>query len=151
MIVSAPALAADPHVVAEVLAMQRAAYAVEADLIGDDRLPPLHEDEHAIASWSGRWTTAWEGVDLLGAIAWTDDGQVLELAKVMVHPAAMRRGVASVLLARVLADSGAARVVVATGRDNVPATGFYRRHGFDHAGDRQVPPGVWVSAFRLDR
>lgn len=151
MIVSAPALAADPHVVATVLAMQHASYAVEADLIGDARLPPLHEDDHAIASWRGRWTTAWEGVDLLGAIAWADDGQQLELSKVMVHPAAMRRGVASILLERVLADSGAPRVVVATGRDNVPAVAFYRRHGFDHAGDEQVPPGIWVSAFRLER
>lgn len=151
MIVSAPALAADPHVVAEVLAMQHASYAVEAELVGHRQLPPLQEDDHAIASWPGRWATAWEGVDLLGAIAWTDDGQQLELSKVMVRPGAMRRGVASALLERVLTDSGAPRVVVATGRDNVPAVSFYRRHGFDHAGDEQVPPGLWVSAFRLDR
>ena len=33
----------DVGVAAELLVLQRSAYAVEADLIGDDRVPPLHE------------------------------------------------------------------------------------------------------------
>lgn len=64
MIFSAPDPATDPSFAAALLALQHAAYALEADLVGDDRLPPLLEDEHALCAFRGRWTTAWDGVEL---------------------------------------------------------------------------------------
>jgi ribosomal protein S18 acetylase RimI-like enzyme len=150
MIFSSPDPAADPYVVAMLLALQRASYAVEADLIGDDRLSPLHEDEHAIASWRGRWVTAWDGVELVGAAAWSEREDHVDIAKVMVSPSAMRRGIGSSLVRAVLAAS-AGPVVVSTGRDNVPAVSLYAKHGFGHEDDAEVPPGIWVSRFRLAR
>jgi GNAT superfamily N-acetyltransferase len=150
MIFSSPDPAADPYVASMVLALQRTSYAVEADLIGDHRLPPLHEDEHALAAWRGRWLMAWDGVELVGASAWSDRGDHVDIAKVMVSPSAMRRGIGSSLLREVLAAS-ALPVVVATGRDNVPAVSLYAKHGFAHEGDARVPPGIWVSRFRLER
>ncbi len=150
MIFSSPDPAADPYVVRTVLALQRSAYAVEAELIGDDRLPPLQEDEDALAAWRGRWVMAWDGVDLVGAAAWTDHGDDIGIEKVMVSPAAMRRGVASALVGHVLQVSERS-VVVATGRDNAPAVSLYVKHGFVHQGDEQVPPGIWISRLRLSR
>lgn len=150
MIVSSPDPAADPYVAAMVLALQRTSYAVEADLIGDDRLPPLNEDEGALAAWRGRWLMAWDGVDLVGAVAWSEHDDHVDIAKVMVSPSAMRRGIASLLLREVLAASEGP-VVVATGRGNVPAVSLYAKHGFGHEGDAEVPPGIWVSRFRLKR
>jgi ribosomal protein S18 acetylase RimI-like enzyme len=150
MIFSSPDPAADPYVASMVLALQRTSYAVEADLIGDHRLPPLHEDEHVLAAWRGRWLMAWDGVELVGASAWSELGDHVDIAKVMVSPSAMRRGIGSSLLREVLAAS-ALPVVVATGRDNVPAVSLYAKHGFAHEGDAQVPPGIWVSRFRLER
>ena len=151
MILSSPDPAADPYVVAAVLALQRSSYAVEAALIGDDRLPPLHEDEHAIAAWRGRWVMAWDGVQLVGAATWTDVGDHVDLTKVMVSPPAMRTGVATALLGRVLDAADHRDVVVSTGRDNVPAVSLYTRHGFVHDVDEHVPPGIWTSRFRLRR
>ena len=150
MIVSSPDPAADPYVVAALLSLQREAYAVEADLLGDDRLPPLQEDEHALAAWRGRWLTAWDGVDLVGAAAWTVEVDHVEIAKVMVAPSATRRGIGSTLLARVLEAADDRPVVVATGRANAPATALYAAHGFARTGDEQVPPGIWVSRFRRE-
>lgn len=150
MILSSPDPAADPYVVAMVLSLQRASYAVEARLLGDDRIPPLHEDEHAIAAWRGSWLLAWEGVDLVGAAAWVLHDDHVDVAKVMVSPQAMRRGIGSALLTGVLDAAGDRRVLVTTGRDNVPATSLYARHGFGHEADERVPPGVWVSRFVLD-
>jgi hypothetical protein len=40
---------------------------------------------------------------------------------------------------------------VSTGRDNVPAVSLYAKHGFGHEDDAEVPPGIWVSRFRLAR
>jgi GNAT superfamily N-acetyltransferase len=151
MIFSSPDPAADPYVAAKVLGLQRSSYAVEAELIGDDRLPPLLEDEHGLAAWRGRWLTAWDSCDLVGAIAWSDRDDHVDVAKLMVSPAAMRRGVASALLRHVLDASRERSVVVATGRENVPAVSFYAKHGFAHEADERVPPGIWISRFRLSR
>jgi GNAT superfamily N-acetyltransferase len=151
VIFSSPDPAADPHVAAIVLGLQRSSYAVEAELIGDDRLPPLLEDEHGLAAWRGRWLMAWDACDLVGAIAWACRDEHVDIAKLMVSPTAMRRGVASELLRRVLDASRERSVLVATGRDNVPAVSLYVKHGFSHEADAEVPPGIWLSRFRLDR
>lgn len=150
MIFSSPDPAADPYVARIVLALQHASIAVEARLIGDDRLPPLQEDEHALTAWRGRWMMAWDGVDLLGAVAWSEHADHLEIVKVMVDPLAMRRGVASGLLARVLDDPARRPVLVATGRDNAPGVAMYVKHGFEPVADELVPPGIWVTRLRRD-
>lgn len=151
MIFSSPDPASDPYVAATVLALQRSSYAVEADLIGDDRLPPLHEDEQGLAAFRGSWIMAWDGTELIGAIAWSTHDEHVDIHKVMVSPAAMRRGVASHLLGRVLSTSPDRAVVVTTGRDNAPAVSLYAKHGFVHEGDERVPPGIWISRLRLGR
>ncbi|YCK34165.1 hypothetical protein ACNF49_08735 [Actinomadura sp. ATCC 39365] len=51
------------------LDLQRAAYAVEAALIGDDRVPPLHEPLSDLLAAPLTWVGAFEGDALLGAIA----------------------------------------------------------------------------------
>jgi len=148
VIFSSPDPAADPYVAATVLALQRSSYAVEAQLIGDDRLPPLHEDEHRLAAWRGRWVMAWDGIDLVGAIAWSEHETHVDIDKVMVSPAAMRRGVATQLLAQVLDVSAGRPVVVSTGRDNAPAVSLYTKHGFAPEADERVPPGIWITRLR---
>ena len=39
----------------KLLALQHAAYAIEAELIGDDRIPPLHEDEAGLIAAGLSW------------------------------------------------------------------------------------------------
>lgn len=148
MIFSSPDPAADPYVAATVLSLQRSAYAVEARLVGVERLPPLLEDERELAAWRGRWVMAWDGVELVGAIAWTDHGGLVDIEKVMVAPAATRQGIATALVSRAVESASGRPVHVATGRDNVPGVALYAKHGFAHAGDEHVPPGLWLSRFR---
>ena len=149
MILSSPDPAADPYLAAALLRLQRTSYAMEAALIGDDRIPPLQEDEIGLTAWRGRWVTAWDGVGLVGAIAWWESDDAVEVHKVMVSPSAMRRGIASTLLGRALDTASGRPVVAATGRENVPAVSLYGKHGFRSQGDEQVPPGIWVTRFRL--
>jgi ribosomal protein S18 acetylase RimI-like enzyme len=148
MIFSSPDPASDPYIALTVLALQRASYAVEARLIGVDRLPPLREDVHRLSAWRGRWVMAWDGVDLVGAVAWSDHGDHIDIDKVMVSPSAMRRGIASALLAKALEASAGRDVTVSTGRDNGPAVSLYAKHGFAQETDERVPPGIWVTRFR---
>jgi GNAT superfamily N-acetyltransferase len=148
VILSSPDPATDPYFAAALLRLQHSSYALEAELLRDDRIPPLHEDEVSLAAWRGRWVTAWDGVRLVGAIAWAEDDALIEIDRVMVSPGATRRGIASTLLGRVLDRSSGREVAVATGRDNAPAVALYAKHGFRAVGDEQVPPGIWISRFR---
>jgi GNAT superfamily N-acetyltransferase len=149
MILSSPDPALDPYVAAMLLKLQREAYAIEARLIGDDRIPTLHEDDEALAAPRGRWCTAWHGVELLGAISWHEHGDHIDIDRVMVRPSALRRGIASALLSRVRDEARGRELVVSTGRDNSPAVALYAKHGFEAVADEQVPPGIWLTRFRL--
>ncbi|MFI5427391.1 GNAT family N-acetyltransferase [Aeromicrobium sp. UC242_57] len=125
MIFSSPDPAADPYFARALLGLQRSAYALEAELIGDDWIPPLQQDAVGLTAWRGHWITAWDGTDLVGAIAWDECREVVDIEKVMVSPQATRRGIASELLGQVIARSAGRQVVVATGRDNAPAVSLY--------------------------
>lgn len=148
MILSCPDPAADPCFAAELLRLQHAAYRVEAGIVGDNRLPPLTADESDVAAWRGHLLVAWEATHLLGAVAWSEREDVMEVDRLMVDPAAHRRGVATTLLAHVLERGGSRDVDVSTGRDNAPAVALYRGHGFEPVGDEQAPTGLWLTHLR---
>jgi GNAT superfamily N-acetyltransferase len=148
MIFSSPDPASDPYFAVTLLRLQKTSYAMEAELIGDDRIPPLQEDEVGLTAWRGRWLTAWDGVDLVGAIAWSESDDRVEIEKVMVSPTVMRRGIASALLGQVLDRASGREILVATGRSNTPGVSFYAKHGFHVEGDEEVPPGIWITRLR---
>jgi GNAT superfamily N-acetyltransferase len=148
MIFSSPDPAGDPYFAVTLLRLQKTSYALEAELLGDDRIPPLQEDEIGLTAWRGRWLTAWDGVDLVGAIGWWDAGDSVDIEKVMVSPTVLRRGIASALLGRVLDRASGREIRVATGRSNAPAVALYAKHGFRVEGDEEVPPGIWVTRLR---
>ena len=148
MIFSSPDPACDPYFAVALLQLQKTSYAMEAELIGDHRIPPLQEDEVRLTAWRGRWLTAWDGVDLVGAIAWWESDDRVEIEKVMVSPSVMRGGIASALLGQVLDRASGREILVATGRANTPAVSLYSKHGFRIEGDEEVPPGIWITRLR---
>ncbi|MGY1742053.1 MULTISPECIES: GNAT family N-acetyltransferase [unclassified Blastococcus] len=140
--------AGDAALAADLLRLQREAYAVEAALLGDDRIPPLHEDLAALRAAPLRWAGARADGRLAGAVAWTDEGDLVDVHRLVVAASAARRGIGTALVSAVLAAAGARPTVVATGRDNAPARALYQRLGFVPTGDREVLPGLWVTGFR---
>jgi GNAT superfamily N-acetyltransferase len=148
MILATPDPALDPWFARELLRLQHAAYRREAELVGDDRLPPLQHDEVGLPAWRGRYLVAWREVALVGAVAWRDHRDHLDVDRLMVDPAAHRQGIGSLLLRTILERAGDRPVVVATGRANTPALGLYAQHGFEVEGEEQVPPGLWITRLR---
>ncbi len=146
--------AGDPGLAARLLAVQHAAYAVEARLIGDDRIPPLSEDVDALVGAGLDWlVVATDGGAVLGALARTDDvgGTGIGIDRLVVDPAVARRGVGRALVAAVLADADGRPVTVSTGRGNTPARRLHARAGFRETGEREVLPGLWVVDLVTDR
>lgn len=139
--------ATDPALARALLALQRAAYAVEAELIGDDRIPALHEDVAGLRAAPLQWLAASTRDVLVGAVAWAERGGEVDVDRLVVAPGAHRRGVGSALVRAVLARAGGRRTTVATGRDNVPAGALYQRLGFTRVDDVEVLPGLWVTRY----
>ncbi|MER7245876.1 GNAT family N-acetyltransferase [Kribbella sp. NPDC000426] len=137
------------HALAErLLQIQHAAYAVEAELIGFDGIPPLHEDLAGLLQSTEHWLGRYEGSLLVGAVAYefpTDD--TVEIARLIVDPAHARRGHGKALLDHL--DQLAPRPVslVSTGSDNTPAVNLYKSRGYAEVARLEVAPGIFVTQF----
>lgn len=148
MIFSSPDPASDPFFASALLDMQHRAFEIEAEFVGTREIPPLQEDLEALTAFRGSWVTAWERSELMGAAAWNVVDDVVEIDRVMVHPRAHRRGVASGLMERVIARNPGRELIVTTGRDNPPGIAMYTKHGFVPEGDIEPLPGLWLTRFR---
>lgn len=130
--------------VQELLALQQAAYAVEAELIGDHRIPQLTETADELIAAGLAWHVAQTGQQIVAAIAHTDSDQGISIDRLVVHPLWHRQGLGRILVLTL----GPGPAFVSTGRDNEPARSLYESLGFLHAGDREAVPGLWVSEYR---
>lgn len=134
---------ADPDTLRGLWELQRAAYAVEAALIGFDGIPPLHESLDDLRTCGESFLGT---ENLTGAVSWIRlaDG-TLDLCRLVVHPDAHRSGIATALLDTLDALEPADRVLVSTGTANLPALALYRRRGFVPTGTRDLAPGVTLT------
>uniref|UniRef100_A0AAU2JM72 GNAT family N-acetyltransferase n=1 Tax=Streptomyces sp. NBC_00049 TaxID=2903617 RepID=A0AAU2JM72_9ACTN len=160
---------ADEATAAAVHRIGRAAYAVEAELIGFDGIPALRESMEEMRERPLRWLGAVpeagavaEGPIAGGAVAegpvagflaWEarPDGGVC-IDRLCVDPAWFRRGVASLLLRHALTEVFPDRPVeVTTGAANTPAVTLYERLGFVRGPDFSPAPGLLMASFALHR
>jgi len=137
----------DMELALELLAIQKAAYSREAELVGDDRIPPLHESVDELRSATLLWLVAYLDGTVAGAIGWTEDDTELDIDRLVVAPHAHRRGVGSALVSSLIERAGTRRLVVSTGKDNTPATSLYEQLGFVRQHDTEVLPGLIVTQF----
>jgi GNAT superfamily N-acetyltransferase len=138
---------ADESVAQAVLALQRAAYAVEAELIGSSAIPALTESITRLRAARETWLGAFDPIGLTGAIAWRElDRGAVDICRLMVAPRAFRQGVATALLDALDASYPVHSMVVSTGSGNAPAIALYRARGFRPVGEREAAPGLLVTA-----
>jgi ribosomal protein S18 acetylase RimI-like enzyme len=134
----------DERVAARVLAIQRAAYAIEAELVGFDGIPPLHESLDELRAQRLEWLGVVDDGEIAGAIAITGEGRACDIDRLVVDPAFHRRGIGRRLVQAVVHH---AVVTVSTGADNAPAIALYESLGFRRTGRTEVAPGFWTVQF----
>ena len=124
-------LSSDDAVTRRVLEIQRAAYAVEADLVGNDAIPPLHETFAELQAQPLVFLGVSCDRTLAGVLGYRRDGDTVDIDRVAIDPAFFRRGLATKLLRELLArERDATRFTVSTGFGNRPAISLYERFGF---------------------
>ena len=121
------------------LAVQRAGYAVEARLIG---VPALPAQDETIDDLRGEtiWVAEAEGavVALLGL----QDVGDLVIARLVVAPERMRRGIGRALACHAIALAGERAIRVGTASANRPALALYESLGFRRVAQRTVGDGL---------
>ena len=135
----------DDAVAAEIVAVQRAAYRVEADLIGFDGIPPLHDTVADVQGHALEWLGSFEGERLAGLIGWSSTDGVCDIDRLAVDPAFARRGHGRRLVSELLHHPV---IVVSTGTANTPARQLYESLGFVAEGTRPIAEDVTVTQYR---
>lgn len=124
-------------------------YRVEADLIGFDDIPPLHESLEDMRAQPLRWLGCRADGVPVAFITWAQD-DVVDIDRLCVDPSWFRRGLATTLL-HALLDRTEGDVIVPTGAENTPAVSLYVRSGFTRTGTVEPAPGLKITTFRLQR
>ena len=135
----------------QIYRVMQAAYTVEAELLGVTDFFPLRRTVSDILSSPNRFFCICEGEALLGVCELEDgdDGTVC-LSSLVVHPDAFRRGVASALLAHVLAISVGRVMVVSTAVQNEPAVRLYQKYRFAPFLYTTLPDGMELVELRYE-
>ncbi len=138
--------------VQEIVALQKASYAIEAELIGFDGIPPLHDTADRVRNAGETfWGYFYEG-RLSGLISYKISGDTLDIHRVAVHPELFRKGIARKLVAHVLQlDSGTDRVIVSTGYENKPAVNLYLSMGFKQIDKKEIVKDLFIACFEYIR
>lgn len=128
----------------ELVELQRSAYQVEADLIGDTRIPQLTESAQELIDADLNWIICLADHRIIGAVAYSRlDEHTLDIERLIVSPDHHRQGIGRELIHHL--PPGAK--VVSTGRENRPARSLYENLGFTHDSDYEVLPDLWLSRY----
>lgn len=125
--------------VGAVLAVQRAAFAIEARLYGDPSLPPLQELREQLLADLDRslGLVALDGDRLVGSVRVLVDGASLHIARLSVAPDQQGRGLGALLLAQAEAVADAKEALLFTGHLSASNLRLYARAGYVE--QRRVP------------
>jgi ribosomal protein S18 acetylase RimI-like enzyme len=137
-----------PNIAEQIYQLQQASYSVERDLIDYHDFPPLRVTAADIQQEPGIFLGVWAGEALLGILSYTVTPQLLDIGRLIVHPSAFRRGIASKLLSAVeRSATGQQHLTVSTAEKNEPAVALYQKHGYHILKRSQLPDGLVLVRF----
>ncbi len=141
----------DPELARTLLEIQHAAYALEASLILDDRIPALHEDVDDLRSAQLLWLAALVDGRLVGAVGWSENEEELDVDRLVVAPDMHRHGVGSALVRAVLQRAGKAADRRIDWLQEHPRQDHVRASGIRARRRRGGHPGAVGDAVQVDR
>ncbi|MRG60238.1 GNAT family N-acetyltransferase [Agromyces sp. CFH 90414] len=132
-----------PAMAGEVLTLQRAAYATEAQVYRDPFLPALTQPLDELArELEGPGLGLWQGERLIGAVRWTVADDIAHVGRLTVAPDLQGRGIGTRLLRAAERASGASEFELFTGHLSEANIRLYEREGYAVARREPLHDGV---------
>lgn len=131
--------------VKELDTLQKKSYAIEAELVGFDDLPPLKETLEQLIACQEEFIGYFIDGKLAGAISYSPENGTLVICRLIVDPAHFRKGIAGKLLTHLEEEKSFDRIIVSTGKENQPAINLYRKYGFNPVKDIEAAPGFFIT------
>jgi ribosomal protein S18 acetylase RimI-like enzyme len=139
----------DERQVLEILSLQEASYAVEAELIGSFDIPPLKDTADTLRRCGETFCGFFAEGRLVGAISYRREGGVLDIHRLVVNTDHFRKGIARALVEHVEKNAATVdRIAVSTGTKNGPARHLYRSLGFEETREAEVAAGLRITFFK---
>jgi len=139
----------NPQLAQSVLAIQRPAYQIEANLIGFQDIPALSDTVEDLMNSKETFIGYYEDDDLLGVLSYEDTEELVDICRLVIAPASFRKGIGRQLVEYVLHEvCGPRDVVVSTGQKNVPAVTLYKKLGFVEEESFEIAPDVSLVQLR---
>lgn len=136
------------NIVQELFELQKISYLIEAKLIDFYEIPPLKETFEQLLDCGETFLGYMEDDEVIGALSYTIENEVLTICRMIVHPNHFRKGIAQQLLTAVEEKYREIPVfLVSTGKDNFPAKTLYQKNGYVLMEDIEVVPGLLISKF----
>jgi ribosomal protein S18 acetylase RimI-like enzyme len=132
----------------KILDLQIASYRIEAELIGFYEIPPLKDTIESLRACEEIFYGYYSNDALAGIISFKVIDSCLDIHRVAVHPLFFRRGVANKLINFVEnLDYEINKIVVSTGKENLPAVKLYIRNGYKKKEDIEISKGIYIMCF----
>ncbi|MBL4937299.1 GNAT family N-acetyltransferase [Clostridium sp. YIM B02515] len=132
----------------QVLKIQFASYKIEVDIIGFYDIPTLKDTVDSLKECDEIFYGYYLEDRLAGIISYKIFDNILDIHRVAVHPDFFRRGVAGELISFVeKVDNNIEKIIVCTGKDNLPAVKLYIKNRFKKNKDIEVSKNFYLTEF----
>ncbi|NLM42820.1 MAG: GNAT family N-acetyltransferase [Clostridiales bacterium] len=138
----------DINTVKDLLELQVASYIKEAEIIGFYDIPPLKDTVDSLKESKEIFYGYYVDNVLAGMISYKIYNHILDIHRVAVHPEFFRKGIAQKLIEYVEnVDSNVKKIIVCTGKGNIPAEKLYLKNGYIKTGHIKVNEEVYLTSF----
>lgn len=132
----------------QVLEVQIASYKIEAQIINFYEIPLLKDTIDTLKQCDETFYGYYINNILAGIISFKIIENTLDIHRVAVHPQFFRMGIAGKLVNYVEnIQNNINKVVVRTGRDNLPAVNLYLKNGFQKIKDIEISKDIYLTQF----
>lgn len=138
----------DNEIAKNVLKLQVASYKIEAEIIGFYEIPPLKDTLDSVKKCEEIFYGYFIEDVLSGIVSYKIIENVLDIHRVAVQPYFFKQGIAKKLIDFIeQLESHINRIVVSTGKNNIPAVSLYLKKGYKKVQDIEIGKGIYITEF----